>query len=199
MTKPYLWGQPFSSLSLCQPFSWCCGGGHVHVLRALSNFWALLVKAYTPVTSTLDFRPLVTGSTGGFDGPCPCCLVSKCMMVEDFPPLFPFHTRAHNEMGDLIYFFFFPASGYIQFTSGFVVQITNWLNPILLSDLFLGVIKKALSFLLILNKLVSSEQRQILIIRELRALQLGCIDWSDGSFSWKKLQHKNNHLVRCML
>lgn len=43
--EPSPGGRPRSSLSPCQPFSWCCRGGHVCVLRVLSNFWASPVKA----------------------------------------------------------------------------------------------------------------------------------------------------------
>lgn len=42
----------------------------------------------------------ITGSAVGCNGPSPCCSLTECMMLKDFPLTFP--IRAHSEMGNLI-------------------------------------------------------------------------------------------------
>lgn len=96
-------------LSACQPLSWCFKGGHVRVLRAPSTFWASPLKAKH---LSLEFRPLVTGSTaagrgGPSDEPCPCGLVQKNMMVTDSPllsALWSFRTKSRSKNGQSDHF-----------------------------------------------------------------------------------------------
>lgn len=165
--EPCPWCQPFPSLSLRQLFSWCCEGGLVS--------WGLCPTSEPRESklSTCHFDTRLPPLCHRWHGEiwwASSLLFSAWVYDGERLSL----TRTHNEWA--IGFFFFLNIYISSLIQHLLHKSLTDLNPILFYDLFLGVIKKVLAFLSILNKLASSEPRQFLITRVKRATAV--LHWS---------------------